>query len=107
MRTSMLTLCQVVRVCEAGVEVKLVSGCGVSLCGEYDPGLKEVIIYRKNIFSEDDFRVTLLHEFIHARDDVYGWCDPSEDVVEAEAERTLRERRYVCEVLLELYGLRA
>lgn len=42
------------------------------LKGEFDPAAFEVNIYTKHLLSEHDRDLTLLHEFIHARDDHKG-----------------------------------
>lgn len=77
------------------------------LKGEFDPVAFEVNIYTQHLLSEHDRDITLLHEFIHARDDHKGrpnsrTCSPQ---VEREAEATYQRRPEVLALIKELYGL--
>lgn len=77
------------------------------LKGEFDPAAFEVNIYTKHLLSEHDRDLTLLHEFIHARDDHKGLpstrtCSPQ---VEQEAEATYQRRPGVLALIKELYGI--
>ena len=77
------------------------------LKGEYDPVGFEINIYTPHLTSERDRDITLLHEFIHARDDRKGLvnhraCSPR---VEREAEATYQRRPLVLALIKELYGI--
>jgi len=77
------------------------------LKGEFDPAAFEVNIYTRHLLSEHDRDLTLLHEFIHARDDHKGLpnnrtCSPQ---VEQEAEATYQRRPEVLALIKELYNL--
>ena len=77
------------------------------LKGEFDPAAFEVNIYTRHLLSEHDRELTLLHEFIHARDDRKGLynkraCSPQ---VEREAEATYLRRPGVLALIKELYGI--
>ncbi len=77
------------------------------LKGEYDPVGFEVNIYTPHLTSERDRDMTLLHEFVHARDDCKGLrsnraCSPR---VEREAEETYLRRPEVLALIKELYGI--
>ena len=75
------------------------------LKGEY---VNDVIkVYTAAIESPLDFNITLLHEMIHARDDIRGrrgdsLCDPW---VEPEAIETYRKRPELVDLIKELYGI--
>lgn len=79
------------------------------LKGEYDPEGFEVNIYAQHLLSEHDRDMTLLHEFIHARDDRRGLPNtrPCSPRVEREAEATYRRRPGVLALIKELYGIRS
>ena len=77
------------------------------LKGEYDPAGFEVHIYTPHLASEHDRDMTLLHEFVHARDDRKGLpnnrtCSPR---VEREAEATYQRRPGVLALIKELYEI--
>lgn len=77
------------------------------LKGEYDPICFEINIYTQHLLSEHDRDMTLLHEFVHARDDRKGLpnnrtCSPR---VEREAEATFQRRPGVLALVKELYGI--
>ena len=83
--------------------------------GEYDPGSLEVIVYLPQIESRSDKDITILHEFVHARDDVKaarqdklrrGADNELEDAVEKEAVETYQKRAYVLEFIKQLYRIR-
>ena len=105
----MLTLRQVEKICETGVDITF-SRKRVTrdLMGEYDPGTLEAVIYLANNPSEFERDITLLHEMIHARDDMKaarllnGRCDD----VEQEAKETYQKRPYVLQYIKEFYGIK-
>ena len=70
-------------------------------------GAETITIYVDAIESPDDFHITLLHEFIHARDVLKGRrtsesCDPW---VEPEAVETYHRRPELVGLIKELYGI--
>jgi len=75
------------------------------LKGDYDPANFEINIYTPHLTSDHDRDMTLLHEFIHARDDRRGrpnnrTCAPW---VEKEAEATYAKQPGVLALIKELY----
>ena len=77
------------------------------LKGEYDPVGFEINVYTPHLASDHDRDLTLLHEFIHARDDRRGrannrTCSPW---VEKEAEATYTKQPRVLALIKELYRI--
>ena len=107
----MLTINQLVKVYEKGVEVHFKkSPSPKGFKGEYDPGSLSVLIYIPAIESKYDEDVTLLHEFIHARDDIYFSktqyirdIDEYEQETEQEALKTYKKRPHIIDFISQLY----
>ena len=67
----MLTINQIDKVLKKGVKLSLENTANqLGYKGIYEPGLQKITIYNKAISSLYDFDITLLHEFVHARDDI-------------------------------------
>jgi hypothetical protein len=76
------------------------------LKGDHDPSASEINIYTANIVSEYERDITILHEFIHARNDRKDFFDENDEgceKVEREAKQTYRNRPYVLGLIKELY----
>ena len=118
----MLTIDQIVKVSEEGVNILFKdTPSHFGYKGLYEPGTQAIIIYNKAISSAYDFHITLLHEFVHARDDVlYSHIfftnargrvsDISdaleyEEATEQEAINTYKENRGVLDLIKELYKI--
>ena len=104
----MLSINQVVAACNEAVFVRFGRKCSARIKGEYDPQALEISIYPKNNTSRSDLDITLLHEFIHARDDVKSArsVDSAEKDVEKEAKQTYRLHPYVLRFIKELYNIK-
>lgn len=109
----MLTASQVIALCqEEGIVVKLKrTALDNKVQGDYVQADHEVILYLPNITSQSDFDLTLLHEFIHARDDYKYWRTSErqskiEKEVENEALKTYNCNPSVLELIKELYGIK-
>ena len=67
----MLTIDQIVKVSEEGVNILFKDTSDhFGYKGVYDPSMQKIIIYKKAIDSPYDFHITLLHEFVHARNEI-------------------------------------
>ncbi len=107
----MLTINQLVKVYEEGVNMhfkKQPSPNGFK--GEYDPNSLEVFIYTPAIESKSDEDITILHEFVHARDDVYYSktqyikdITQYEQETEQEALKTYKKKPYILDFIMQLY----
>lgn len=78
------------------------------LKGDHDPSASEINIYTSHITSEYERDITILHEFIHARNDHKGFLDDADEgceQVEEEAKETYRQRPYVIALVKELYKI--
>ncbi len=78
------------------------------LKGDHDPSASEINIYTAHIASEYERDITILHEFIHARNDHKGFFDETDEgcmKVEKEAKQTYRQRPYVLALIKELYRI--
>lgn len=103
----MLTLRQIVKACEEGIEVKFRrKSHPLGWKGEYDPENKLVSVYKPAIESKEDLELTLLHEFVHARDDVKGGREGNETETELEAIDTYHKNYSVLEFIKGVYNLK-
>ncbi|MBU2589506.1 MAG: hypothetical protein KKF52_03320 [Nanoarchaeota archaeon] len=67
----------------------------------------EIIIYQKMIENQKDLEITLLHEFIHARNDLILELDKENDTeVEKEAVETYKKSPEVIEFIKDFYCLK-
>lgn len=104
----MLTIDQVIEVYQNGVEIKYRrKKHHYNLKGEYDPGLREVNVYLPSIDSSKDKDITLLHELIHARNDLKSAKQPDieDSVVEEEALKTYQKKYYVLQFIKLIYAI--
>lgn len=107
----MLTIEDLVEIAEKNVSLNLdevISPDGFK--GLYDPSNKTISIYLSNLESEFDKNITLLHEFIHARDDVLTsniyyirGIEEYEIMTEKEALRTFESNHLIIPFLRRLY----
>ncbi len=103
----MLSIPDVKRLEEEGVEVRLMRGRHPEgLKGWWLPDELEARIYLPSITSEKEIDITILHEFIHAR----NWLITTrhkdwERVVNKEAKDTYRKRPNVVYFIKCIYGL--
>lgn len=90
--------------------IKLAGRIDVELCtnkhsyfikGSYLPDFELITIYLPDIDSEEDFDVTLVHEFIHARDKT----SDCERTTEEEAIETYRRTPEIARFIRELFDL--
>ena len=102
----MLTRKDVIQLYRDGLEVKLRrKKHPAKLKGDYDPSHFEISIFLPQLVSEFEFTITLLHEFIHARDERRNVQDKKEETVEEEARATNDSRPYVLELIKDLYQI--
>ena len=115
----MLTIKQIIKLSEESLEVKLKKKVLPELSyvkGEYDPSEKIIIVYLPNVESEEDFNLTLLHEFVHARDDLISGFVQEENhsvidylfelSVESEAVETYENRPEIIDLIKDLYEIK-
>ena len=81
--------------------------------GLYDPDRQKITIFYSNIQDNKDRDLTLLHEFIHARDDIcYSNIYYIKDIIdyetstENEAVKTYKEKPYILNLIKELYNIK-
>ena len=102
----MLTKKEVIQFYQDGLEVKLRrKRHPEKLKGDYDPSHFEISVFLPELVSEFEFGVTLLHEFIHARDDRKGVLDKNDEKVEAEARETNDKQPHILEFIKYLYRI--
>ena len=102
----MLTKKEVTELYRDGLEVRMRrKRHPEKLKGDYDPSRFEISIFPTDLFSEFEFSITLLHEFIHARDDRKGILDKNDEKVEAEARETNDKRPHILEFIKDLYRI--
>ena len=66
----MLTIEQIIKIHDSGVTVNF-SDETSEMKGCYDPSTTKITIFSNSLNSEKDYHITLLHEFIHAKDDLF------------------------------------
>ena len=104
--STMLTICQVNRIYQEGFDLFIRGVCRSGIKGEFDPGALEINIYQKNVESEYDMDITILHEFIHARDEVLSGSRLADcRLVDMEAVRTYEENPHVLRYIKELFDV--
>ena len=112
----MLSIDDIIRLYYEDVSIEFLKRRSNGIMGEWD--YPRVLIYENNLKSEEERDITLLHEFIHARDEVirgidqkigemdeYG-CTNYEEV-EKEAFETYRNAPEVLVILKELYNIKS
>ena len=107
----MLTLNQVIKLYEDGLEIKFENRWKKDgRKGDYNPPELEVLIYKLNIESIIDRDITILHELIHARDEIKGkrYRNKTQDEkqVEKEARETYRKNPYIIKFIKDLYKIK-
>lgn len=102
----MLTKKDIIQLYQDGLEVKLRrKKHPAKLKGDYDPSHFEISIFLPELVSEFEFGITILHEFIHARDERKGVQDKKDEKVEEEARATNDRRPHVLELIKDLYQI--
>jgi hypothetical protein len=102
----MLTRKEVTQLYRDGLEVRLRrKRHPEKLKGDYDPSHFEISVFLADIATEFEFGITLLHEFIHARDERNGVPDKNDEMVEAEARKTNDKRPHILGFIKELYHI--
>lgn len=107
----MLTIHQLVKIYEEGVNIHFKEKPSPKgFKGEYDPSSLEILIYTPAIESKSDGDLTILHEFVHARDDVYSSkivyiqdIIQYEQETEQEALKTYKKKPYIIDFILQIY----
>ncbi len=103
----MLTLKQIIELYQDGVEIRFKKKPHHNgIKGEFDPASLEVIIYLAHINSKFDRDITILHEFVHAKNHHFGVTLEDEVLVEDEAIRTYAKKDYILEFIKRLYNLK-
>ena len=102
----MLTLSQIIKLYEEGIEIKFSKSRKEKyLKGYYE--FPEITIYNINIESRDDMYITILHELIHARNQQKNNNNKAidkEKQVEKEALKTYFKRPYLIEFIKNIYN---
>ncbi len=103
-----LTLQQLVKLYSEGVVLKFKKKSHPDFIkGEYSPDCLEIYIYLSHIDSKYDRDITILHELIHARNDLFPKksSKDTEYFVEKEAIETYHKKPEVIEFIKAKYEL--
>lgn len=104
--SKMLTIDQINRIYREGFDILLKGNSHRGLKGEIDPAALEILIYLANAESEYDRDITLLHELIHAREEIDPTYTPLEcHRIDEEAIRTYEQKPHILQYVKELYEL--
>jgi len=81
--------------------------------GLYEPDKKRIIIFYSNINNKKDLDLTLLHEFVHARDDIcYSNIYYINDIgdyeksTEKEAIKTYNKKPHILKLIKDIYDIK-
>ncbi len=103
----MLTLNQIIKLYEEGIEIKFSKDRKEKyLKGYYE--FPEITIYNNNMESREDMYITILHELIHARNQQKNKDKGAinrEKQVEKEALKTYSKKPYLIEFIRNIYNL--
>lgn len=100
----MLTIKQIIKLYQEGVDICFKRKPHPDrLKGEFDPASLEVIVYLPAQESEQDMGITVLHEFIHARNNSRHILAEIDSAIENEALETYKKRPYILELINQLY----
>ncbi len=103
----MLTTKQIIKLYQEGVDLRFKRKPHPDrLKGEFDPASLEVIVYLPAQESEYDMGITVLHEFIHARNSLSRSFYEVKSSVENEALETYKKRHYLLALISQLYNKR-
>ena len=105
----MLTIEEIRKIRKRGVTLRYSRSKKEKIKGEYIHDNLEVIIYKSNIISSYDNEMTILHEFVHARDYISGYRygqSRKHYSVEREARRTYSNRSDVLQYIKKIYKIR-
>ena len=103
----MLTINQVNKIYQEGFNVRFKRNPHSAFKGEIDSGTLEILIYEANTESRYDKDITILHEFIHARDEVKSIHSSVRcSGIDKEAIWTYNNRPHVVQYIKELYGIK-
>ena len=109
----MLTIADIKQVYKKGVTLKFkrkpIPPDSNRFKGEFDPSTLEIKIYLSYQESKKDKELTILHEFVHARDDIKGhryYRERRHSSVERETINTYHHRYYVLQFIKQLYRIR-
>jgi len=103
----MLTIKQINRIYQKGFELRLKKNPHPAFKGEIDPATLEIFIYQANVESQYDEDITILHEFLHARDEINSADSPAKcSSIDKEAIRTYKDKPHVLEYIKDLYYLK-
>ncbi len=109
----MLTIEDIIHLCEDVLEVRLKKRCKMKGCktwsGEFQFETSTIYIYTDTIKDERDYGITLLHEFIHARNYfILDIADDQEDEMEVEREaiETYEKQPGIVDLLNDIYNLK-
>lgn len=101
----MLNIPQIIELYKEGLDLHIKRSHPLNLKGEFDPSQMEIFIYSYNLESDYDRNITILHEFIHARDDIIYGKLRIEDNVEKEAIDTYNRFPLLLELIGEIWAI--
>ena len=103
----MLTIDQVNEIYREGFDLRLKRTRHPGFKGEIDPSTYEIIIYQANTESQYDKDITILHEFLHARDELNARLESADcSLIDREAEWIYNNHPYVLQYIKDLYNIR-
>jgi hypothetical protein len=108
----MLTIEDVINICENDYEISLTNqppSFYPTTMGYTEPDNSLINIYLDNIPSMREYSITLIHEFIHAKNELNKFTDnlfDDDKFTEAEAVETYNKTPEVVELIIDLYDLK-
>jgi len=97
----MLTINNILKLYQEGIDI-IVTNKLSDIAGEWDISNLCIWLYKRNIKSEKERDLTLIHELIHAKEDLIDYKGLDEAQVEEEAVQTYLKKPYIIEFLKEM-----
>jgi len=102
----MLDISHIVKLYRNGLDLYVKKFHNLGFKGEFDPSQLAIFIYSFNLESDYDRDITILHEFIHARNDILYDRWDRDDNVEKEAICAYNKSQSILTFIKELYNLK-
>lgn len=101
----MLDVFHIVELYKNGLDLHVKKFHRLGFKGEFDPSRLAIFIYSFNLESDYDRDITILHEFIHAKDDIIYSRLRVDNKVEREAIKVYNKSPLILTFIKELYNL--
>ncbi len=103
----MLTINQVNKIYQEGFDIRVTRAHHPGFKGEIDPSTLEIFIYQSNVESQYDKDITILHEFLHAKDELKSNLSSTRcSNIDKQAVWIYNNKPHVLQYIKDLYNIR-